>query len=694
MALRNSLKGPKPPKDVEERIKRGVERLEQKAPDRNICMEFVRGNQYLYTGDDGKVHVQATGTATTPRRRGKPKHRVRQVRNLIKPIVEGKVSAATQRVPAPEVVPTSSDPEDIAGARIAQKIGMAGMTDWGVRDAAKATAYYAIVADEGFAMAYWDTAIGPYIDDTEKKTKIGIGDVRIRKLSGNEVGWEPGVDFEDARWCFIRNARPIDELENDPEFLGGKLTADASEAVIYSRSDRVKGDAKNLVLTIEFFERPCPDYPEGRRFTIANGRQIFPEEKFPLRDTQGRVIDRQPMRRLGYCVDPDSDRPQGLVRALLDAQRTYNDSNNKGLEWKNAALAPQMVAEEGTLVTPPSDEPNSVVYVRVPPGKNIDQVAKWRQVPSVPPELFTMADRARMDMGVIASSNELPAGQIESGKEAETIVNKDAVAWQSFLDDLAAWYSGIVSDCLTLAQLHYTENRAMAYRGRLGWESTGDFKGAQIHNQVDARVLPGQIQPRTRESVRQEVMNYAQLGWVSPEVAMSAINAGTAEGLIDSYERDFARAAEIIKQIRLGTFANQPPRQVLPGEDAGPKLDPLTRQAILKRLPDGTPVTDPTGAPVFEKETELPGWFPRPFDNERVHKAALEDWMKSSDYDMLDAGGKEAANLYYQALLDLEAKKAQRAAMLQQQQAEQLGEQNAARPPTQSPLPSLPGQQT
>lgn len=168
-------------------------------------------------------------------------------------------------------------------------------------------------------------------------------------------------------------------------------------------------------------------------------------------------------------------------------------------------------------------------------------------------------------------------------------------------------------------------------------------------------------------------MNYAQLGWVSPEAAMAAINSGTAEGLVESYELDLARANDVIQKIKEGSFMEEPSRRVFPGEAV--ETDPATGEQI-------------------QVAEEVPGWIPRPFDNVRVHKQVFEDFMKTTDYDALDEVGKEAAALYYDTLLKLEAEQAARDQAAQQQMAEGLGMNNAAKPQQAAPLPSLPGAQT
>jgi hypothetical protein len=82
-------------------------------------------------------------------------------------------------------------------------------------------------------------------------------------------------------------------------------------------------------------------------------------------------------------------------------------------------------------------------------------------------------------------------------------------------------------------------------------------------------------------------MGYADRGWITPEKAMAAINSGTAGGLVQSYERDVARAYLVIRKLRaFGTVSGDIPE-------------------------------------------------PRPFDNLDVQSGIIEDYMKSDVYDSI-----------------------------------------------------------
>lgn len=649
------LVGPTPPeKSVMDRIKRSREQARDKTPEWKEALEFARGNHYAYVNNRNKLTNQATKESYDGR--GKPKWRVRQSRNLIFAILDGKISAATQRVPGYEVVPSTTDSEDVAGAKLAEKLALAGYENWSIRRATEAAVYYALTTGEAFALPYWDSGVGPFVDT--EQGPVGVGDVRIRIYGAPEVSWEPGCQFDDSPFYVIEHARPIESVQAEEGFLGTKLTPDAE---LDWRGE--KTEPSKMVLVTEYLERPCMKYPQGRRLILANGKLIFPEDEYPLKDTKGQAIDAPCLHRLSYMIDPSNDRDQGLVKQLIEPMRTFNDALNKVSEWKNVALSPQILAPVGSLDsrTRPSDEPGSVVYYNPIVGHE----PKWRPVPPIPSELFALADRMERLMGFIASENQVPSG-IESGKAIQVLLERDKLGWQNFITKLADWHSKVMRDCLTLVQRHYTEPRLIQYRGRTGWESIKDFLGINLRNQTDVRVAPGSLEPRTRQAIEQRVMNYAQLGWVSPEAAMAAIDGGTAEKLIESYELDIARANLIISKIRTGDFLKEPMRPVFPGEEA---LDPET----------GTPLT------------EVPGWMPREgVDNVAVHKAVFSDWFKTDDWDALDPGPKEASLIYFSALTEIETRQAERAKQLQAEEAMSQGMMNAARPDMGTPQSSLP----
>lgn len=645
------------PKPIAERMKRGRDAMREGAPKRNECLAFARGEQYRWI--DSKNVIQSQSTTTTIDGRGKPRHRVRQVRNFIFNIVEMETSSSVQKVPGYEVSPSSAEPKRETAAALAQKVALYGYDKWGLRKVAERVIRYALIADEGFAWPYFDNTVGPYLPEDEDGKRVGQGELKVRVFGPNEVFWEPGLPFEESRWHGIEQARDIQSVMEMEGYVGGKLTADAQKA----ETDRANPQDK-LVLVVDYLERPSPSNPEGQWITMANDRVIVEKRAYPCMNGKGDVVDEPVLHKLTYSMDPENDRDSGLVRHLLDAQRTVNFCNNKITEWAALALNPQLMILNGRLKNKLNDEAGAVFNV-VGTGE-----MQWRPVPNTPGELFKQKEEAADEMNTIAGQLNLPSSGT-SAKAFSSMIERETTRRANFIENLAQFHSRLMRHCLYLVQRHYTEPRLLTVRGPRGIQPIADFMGSELMGEVDVRVSPGSLETLTHQAVEAKIMAFAERGWISPHAAMAAINSGTAENLVDSYERDVARANLIIQKVIEGpeVLFSTPERRPFYGEDPG--------------------IDEATGAP----REYIPGWMPRPFDDVKVQKDVWADWMKGTEYDDLPPESQEAANAVFDGILQLEAKQNAEAAEAQQQTAESLGMSNAAKEQKPPPLPDQAGLQ-
>lgn len=679
-----AAKEPIPP-DVDARVKRGRTGLQEVQARRLLGIQFANNEHFFEFSKDG-TKITAVDTVAVAQEGEKPDHRVRRSHDIITPMLKRKISSATQREPDWESTSATGDPEDYAASRLALRLARAGYPLWGFSSAEQKALWAAMVTEETFGRASFNRNRGPFTDvsthpeadyedeegnkpyegkqDPENPVWQGRGEIELTIYSGLEVLWEPGVDFERSRWYVVEHARSIEEIEDEPGFIKtaeGKLKPDAS-TVMQGRATAAMKKGSKLCIVTEYFERPCPKYPEGRWCTYANGRKIFKDERYPEEDAQGNVLDRPCLRRLIYDVDGASDRAKGLVQQLIDIVRQFDQARNKQSEYSQLGLNAQVIAAEGVILTDPTDEPGLVIeYDRSAAAGEIPQ---WRENVDFPDELFTMAEDAKRLFSEISFDEDIPS-QVESGKGIASVVELNRAAWSKFIDDFDTFRSDLMSDCLVLAQRYYEDDRLLKFRGATGWESVGEFKGADLRDQTDVRIRSSATQTMTRPQIEQRIMNLVQTfpGVFPPEVVIEALNSATPEKLIQGYEEDVGRAHRLIGQIRDGSFWDQPLRPALPGEE------------VLEETEDGKPM--------------VPGWLPRPFDSLPVLKAALENWMKSDDWDRSDEKVKNASLFVYQKVIDLETLKSQRAEEVQNELAEEQGAANAAKPPPK-PMPSLP----
>jgi hypothetical protein len=659
------------PSDVQRAMRRGRGAMKRDAAKRRLCMRFERGDTFFFVNERNQLDNTPTVTAATGG--GKPPHKIRNSYNFIRPIVDDKVSAATQRVPNFEIDPSTTDPEDAGAAKLSEKVSIYGYYQWHLRGVAiDATKTAVAHGGSSYTLPYWEPNVGPYTYVDGKW--IGQGDVRLLVFNGNECYWEAGCKFDTSPWWAVERARLISDVKNTPGYVGGKLTPDAQTSDI--ATDAPDAD---MVMTTEVFERPCPKWPAGRWFTIAAGKVIvdarlidarneYAWQDYPLKDPDGTPVDEPLIHRLVYTHDPDDDDDLGLVWQLIDFQRAAQDCVNKMLEYKNRGLNLQMLAPVNSLITRPDDVPNSVRYYKLSPN---GEKPEWENPPSgqILNALQQIFNLIIEQMQRVASYEDVQAEPNVAARTTQAVIEQSMARWQSFLGDLAEWWSAVMRHCLNLVACFYTEPRTLDIRGRMGWESIADFKGAKLMGQTNVRVSPGSLEYLTRAQILSKVQYYAAMGWVTGERAMSAVEGGMAEKLTEGYDQDVAKVNRIMGRIRDGSVMDMPTRS-----DLRPVTDPITGQQQMVPM-------------------DVPIWMPNEWDNIKVWQQQLALWLKTQDFELLCAlhpDRAEVAKLMWSGLEQLQQQEALRAAQQQQQMATQLGLGNAAAPQLPPSLPSVP----
>lgn len=650
------------PKDIQDRVKRGRGAMRKDANLRRLCHKFWVGEHYWYLNVKGALKVLSSALIDITG--GKPAHRIRNTYNFVQMIVEGKVSAATQRVPGYEIDPSSSDWEDWAAARIAEQVATYGYDKWGIRRASTKLVTMAFVQREGFAMPYFDQSIGPFTPGPDGQVR-GQGEIKILALSRSEVMWEPGVDFLESRWHAIERAVPVENIKKLPGYIGGSLSKDATTADL--PGERISDEMARLT---DYLERPCEKYPNGRRCWIANDRVIVdfradptaPEdadwyEPYPYVDANGVVCDEPVIHRISYTVNPEGD-DLGLVERVIDLTRTIDDCWNKLLEWKNRCLMPRRSAPRSVNATATNDVPGGTDLYDIDP-LNPDAKPEWEKTPPIPTELFNMLNLAIEQLRALASDVDVQPDPDLAAKTASAAIQQSQARWQSFMGDYAELQSRMMRHCLCLVARYYTEERIIAVRGQHGWEPPRAFTGADLRSQVNVRVFPGSVESKTRGQLLQDIgfMQQNFPGALNPDAVWAVLHGGSGESLLKSYTLDIAMANRLCQQLKGGPEA-----------------------ALALGFRQDVDFGDPALGYL------VPAWMPRKVDNVAIWKQVVADEMKTDSFLRLPV---ETQHLFMTVFDGLEAQEAQRkmqVVMQEQGMAAQLGAQNAARPQGEIPL--------
>lgn len=611
---------------------------------------FFEGRQFVWRNRNGTLSERRTEFDA------KEEYRSRLVRNRIFKIVNAEVSAGTNRAPSYEVVPSKPEDDVIAAAKLAEKALLHLYDFLSLRRKFVNCYRYAVVTGEGFIRPYWNPTVGnPLPKRAEDEKQLYEGELACEVLGPEAVYWEPGLSFEESPWHAIERPmspvriKQLDRLKVD---VDRELKSDQATHASFVQGQLSKKSAKaDSVLVTEYLEKPTPDEPEGIRVFLANGKEITERDEYPTYVT-GPDGPEPCLVEFSYVETPDRDRDMGLVEHLIDPQRSANFAMNRENEWMNAAMMPQVITGPGGMIDPLTNEPFAVFRAK----GDVNQV-KFRETPTIPPQLAQHQDRAYVDMEYIAAQNS-PTGADQSGRHLALQIEQDQSVRAHIVQNWADFHGRVGRHLLALMQRYYTEQRLRSVEGRIGWGHI-HFKGADLRGQLDVRVLPASIEPVTKQAVERKVMLFVSWGAITKEAAMAALNGGTAEGLVRSYEQDIERIGRICMKIR-----EWPVEAILTGEPS--------------------PIDEETGE-------SRPGWMPRPFDNVDIQIPTMEDWLKSADYDYLPIERKAIANLVYKGLKQEQATRRAQEAMAQQQMAEGLGMQNAAAPQLPKSLPDQPG---
>jgi hypothetical protein len=637
------------------------------AAERAIAGDETKWQEVLaFLGNDQYVFVNAVSNQLDRldvREGGsKPVGRSRLTRNRMSMQVMNEASFIAGRPPEYEVVSPNQDPNRKEEARMGE-MALRSLFEQIALDRKTIDALiYAMGTGAGFTWPYWDPKAGDWVGQIDDASDgLFLGGIKVPVLHQGEVLWQQGMSFEDSPWHCVRKAQPIEYVKklypNVP-----RLSGDAKAGMW----ERVGNEQGSLVFVYNFLEPPCEEYRSGRWITYAGDQQLREERKYP-RPNGEKVIHELP-----WIPQPNRHRHLGAGELMLDVQRTWNRTINQIVAWKNLVLLPQLMAPVGSILTPPSDVPGSVVVYRPIAGK----VPEWREVPEIPESLFKMLELCLSDFEHILSFEELPAG-VDSGSGVDSMQQRRTSASRAFSTGLARWHASMGYHLLELIAQHWTEPRLLEVQGRFGVDKIPQFNNQKIGKPGRVRVSVSSVEPRTKASMEARLMGYAERGWILPHQAMAAISGGTAEQLITDFELDIARQYREIEAL-----------EAL----AGWKPDPAFQRALeLYELSyDGTP----DGLPQHLQE-QLPSLpMAEDYDDHKVHIDVLRQWMKTHEFELAPSLVKQAARNHlaqHQMMQDVEfMKEAQRA----QAKAESLGVGNAQRDPGMKASPSPASQET
>jgi len=337
-----------------------------------------------------------------------------------------------------------------------------------------------------------------------------MGDLRFVAPSPFDVFPQGGPTWSQVKSVIIRQ---YEEKQTLVDVYGDKaknLVSDA-DSKDFVRFDDYSGQQtvdreRDLVLVLNYYERPTLDHPEGRRIVVAN-QMILHEEELP-----GRELPIYPIYDMEH---PSTMWGESAIRQALEVQRNLNSAETDLWMSRRMHAQPRLLAEQNSLVdgiTRVPNQPGAILSVR--------PTAKMRPsflvAPPLPRFIEYAPERYQKAIEDIAGAHGVTKGDqkgLMSGRQASVIMAADRAKWGPTIKNLVKAIEVASELGLSLWREFGPPERSIQVFGQVGTpEDVMIFYRDFIPDQVKVHIETSTMMPYNEEIRRQQVNEAWQLG--------------------------------------------------------------------------------------------------------------------------------------------------------------------------------------
>lgn len=457
-----------------------------------LDMNFKEGNQYV------EINMQTQQLEESPRLNW---YQEMEALNHIAPILETRMAKLKRLNLTFKTRPASNDSEDIAKARISNKVLEGIIQDKRVSLLQNTANAWAETIGSAIWCSYWDPLAGKMLglieeEETGQQEKVFEGDMVV----------EVAPAFE-----FFLNSLWIQELADQPNLMrvrpmpvalieqiyGIRLPA-GREVEIYSLSGssysmgggyQKSGSAifgtrklKDAAVVMEFYEMPTPAYPKGR-MVICTSDTLLQAGDMPYRiGENGELAYPFEMQK---CIEVEGQAwGKSVVSRLIPVQRRYNAIKNRKAEYLTRCTIGNPYYEEGSLDADQLEAglaPGDMLVLRpgttMPPG--------FLQYPPLP-STFAEEEQSYMDLfNIISGVSEVsrdsaaPTG-VSSGTALQILQEQDDTRLSLTAENIKLTMLANAKKWIRLYRQYALTDRLVKSVGRDSRQDIIEWKGSDL----------------------------------------------------------------------------------------------------------------------------------------------------------------------------------------------------------------------
>ncbi|MBO4323655.1 MAG: hypothetical protein J5836_03235 [Clostridia bacterium] len=321
-------------KDYENRReeRRAVERQWQ------LNLNFLNGNQYCEITSLGEIEEDEKFYYWQNR----------NVYNHIAPVIETRIARLSRMRPIMSVRASGGDENDLKTAKLTTSILNSTCARIDLPSLTRAATVWSEVCGTAFYEVTWDGEKGTVVGNSDGK-EVKDGDISVSVVSPFEIFPDcmAAETLEECRSVIHARAMHVDEAENR---YGVRLKG--GDVEVFTLSDSGSGIssetvAHDRVVVVERFERPSPDFPNGRVTAVAGDTLLYIGE-LPFVNGESGKRDFPFVMQKSISV---AGKFFGIsvIERLIPLQRSYNAVKNRKQEFLNRISMGVFAVEDGSV---------------------------------------------------------------------------------------------------------------------------------------------------------------------------------------------------------------------------------------------------------------------------------------------------------------------------------------------------------
>lgn len=443
-----------------------------------------------------------------------------------------------------------------------------------------------VIYGTSFLVPYWDPEVEAKVafeqyDGRITQQKARVGDQRLEVESVWTIFPQPTDEWDDVRWVIRAKWRTIEwirdkfperglavseEAQGEDVFGSVEMASKTPSVAGYNPSNAREKGARVL----EYWEKPCRNYPQGRHIVIAGNVILFEADRLPHPTYQLEIFP-----QFGIYV-PGRLWGKGWIEDIVELQKELNKTKAQLIDAKDLTSKPKWKCAKEAQIDPDAitDEPGEIVLYTYGAG---NPGPEPMIPPSIPMYVAEMPEKLIDLMRSVAGTHDVSHGSLPSGVKsgiAIDLLQQTDNERLSVPNDMAGDSWKLLDQCLLESiQVRYDEPRLVRILGKDKAQAVISFMGADLRGNTEVELSASEGVTDSIAALRQRVMDYRAAGFfdLPAPILVGVFRIMNENGLAQLIEKVAAEAAAAQEaQMMEPTEEPLSPEEALAGGQAGP----------------------------------------------------------------------------------------------------------------------------